>query len=202
MMCPGILNAILDTSKIEAGAVLLEEEEFDLAQLIEESVDLFHPFAMKKNVDMVLDFLDGSVLEHSLVRGDKGKLMQILSNLLHNAVKFTPDGHITVRVLAQKMCSESAIIADNQKEGWQKNFRHLFFGKEQASENVQGIDASQRKPNSMNFMFEVDDTGKGIPKEKRKSVFEDYNQIKDGSIEHGGTGLGLGSVQSLVSCSV
>ncbi|XP_031402645.1 histidine kinase CKI1-like [Punica granatum] len=193
----GILNSILDTSKIEAGEMQLEEEDFNLAQLLEDSVDMFHPFAMNKDVDLVLDFFDGSVLEHSFVRGDKRKLKQILSNLLHNAVKFTPKGHITVRVWAQKMSLENVIIADNQK-GWRKNLSGLFFGKDVANQDVQEVVAFQRNPNSMEFVFEVNDTGKGIPKEKRKSVFEDYNQIKDASEGQGGTGLGLGSVQSFV----
>ncbi|KAK4780414.1 hypothetical protein SAY87_016520 [Trapa incisa] len=191
----GILNAVLDTSKIEAGAVLLEDEEFDMAQLVEGTVDLFHPYALKKNVDMVLDLSDGSVIKNSLVRGDRVKLNQIISNLLHNAVKFTAQGHITVRVSAQRMSLEGSIITYNQNKGWGRNLRGFFFGKEEASQDIL---APQRRQSCVNFVFEVDDTGKGIPKEKWESVFEDYNQIKDGSIEHGGTGLGLGSVQSLV----
>jgi signal transduction histidine kinase len=46
------------------------------------------------------------------------------------------------------------------------------------------------------FYFEVIDTGIGIPKEKRESVYENYVQVKEG---HGGTGFGLGIVQSFVS---
>jgi signal transduction histidine kinase len=54
----------------------------------------------------------------------------------------------------------------------------------------------QNDPNYLEFYFEVVDTGIGIAKEKRQSVFENYVQVKEG---HGGTGLGLGIVQSLVS---
>lgn len=43
-----LLNSILDMSKIEAGKMQLEEEEFDLAQLLEDVVDLYHPVAMRK----------------------------------------------------------------------------------------------------------------------------------------------------------
>ncbi|MCI01833.1 histidine kinase CKI1-like, partial [Trifolium medium] len=47
-----------------------------------------------------------------------------------------------------------------------------------------------------------DDTGKGIPKENHKSVFENYVQVKENSVGQVGTGLGLGIVQSLVSDSI
>jgi K+-sensing histidine kinase KdpD len=50
----------------------------------------------------------------------------------------------------------------------------------------------------MDFVFEVDDTGKGIPKENYKSVFENYVQVKETDPVQEGTGLGLGIVQSLV----
>jgi signal transduction histidine kinase len=57
-------------------------------------------------------------------------------------------------------------------------------------------DHAQNDPNLVEFYFEVVDTGIGIPKEKRMSVFENYVQVNNGQ---GGTGLGLGIVQSFVS---
>ncbi|KAL8170351.1 LOW QUALITY PROTEIN: hypothetical protein V2J09_022155 [Rumex salicifolius] len=53
-------------------------------------------------------------------------------------------------------------------------------------------------PNCIEFVFEVDDTGVGIPKDKHKTVFENFEQVNDVAAEVGGTGLGLGIVRSLV----
>lgn len=92
----------LEMSKMEAGTMELKEEEFNLAQLLEEVVDLYYHVGIKKGVDIVLDPCDGSVLGLCLVKGDRVKLKQILFNLLSNAIKFTTDGHVSVRAMAKK----------------------------------------------------------------------------------------------------
>ncbi|XP_011041373.1 PREDICTED: histidine kinase CKI1 [Populus euphratica] len=187
----GLLNSILDTSKIEAGKMQLQEEEFDLAKLLEDAVDLYHPVGMKKGVDVVLDPYDGSILKHSRVKGDRGKLKQVLCNLLSNAVKFTFEGHVSVRAWTQKPSLENKIIASNQNGLW-RCFSCFF------SKNKKEFNAMKPKQSSMEFVFEVNDTGKGIPREKQKSVFENFVQVKETALGQGGTGLGLGIVQSLV----
>lgn len=195
----GLLNSILDASKIEAGKMLIEEEEFDVMQLLEDVVDMFHPVAMKKGVDVVLDLFDGSILKNSIVKGDRGKLKQILSNLLSNAVKFTPEGHITVRAWAWKPTLDNTTHTDDQiQKAQRKRLSWLFFWERDENKDAEAKSTPERKPNSMEFVFEVEDTGKGIPKEKRKSVFESYVQVKETAQGQGGTGLGLGIVQSLV----
>ncbi|KAM2625790.1 hypothetical protein TB1_032605 [Malus domestica] len=108
----GILNSVLDISKIEAGKVQLEIEEFNLAQLLEDVVDMFYPIAIKKGVDIVLDPCDDSIVKTCNVRGYRGKLKQIMCNLLSNAVKFTSEGHITVRAMVPKTSYENEIKAE------------------------------------------------------------------------------------------
>ncbi|XP_022757898.1 histidine kinase CKI1 [Durio zibethinus] len=193
----GLLNSILDTSKIEAGMMNLEEEEFNLAELLENVVDLYHPVGMKKGVDVVLDPCDGSIIKYSKVKGDRGKLMQILSNLLSNAIKFTPEGHVSLRAWVQKPNFESAILASG-RNGLHKYLSCLFYNNNEARSDMEVISAVRQNPNSMEFVFEVDDTGKGIPKEKQQSVFENFVQVKETAAGQVGTGLGLGIVQSLV----
>ncbi|XP_057778334.1 mitochondrial inner membrane protease ATP23-like [Salvia miltiorrhiza] len=61
LLIRGILNCILDTSKIEAGKMQLEEQVFDVEQLLEDVVDLYYPAGMNKGVDVILDPCDGSV---------------------------------------------------------------------------------------------------------------------------------------------
>ncbi|XWS31812.1 hypothetical protein CRYUN_Cryun23aG0108300 [Craigia yunnanensis] len=193
----GLLNSILDTSKIEAGMMNLDEEEFNLAELLEHVVDLYHPVGMKKGVDVVLDPCDGSIIKFSQVKGDRGKLMQILSNVLSNAVKFTPDGHVSLRAWVQKPNFENGILASG-RNGLHKYLSCLFYNNSEAHSDMEVISAVRQNPNSMEFVFEVDDTGKGIPKEKQKSVFENFVQVKETAAGQVGTGLGLGIVQSLV----
>lgn len=193
--CLGLLNSTLDASKIESGKMQLEEEEFDIFHLLEDVVDLYHPVAMKKGVDLIFDPCDGSIIKYSQVKGDKGKLKQVLCNLLSNAVKFTDEGHITVRAWALKPTLESSMIKTNQYSVT-KRLSWLFNKKNEAHEDLEAaMNSTQQDLNYMDFMFEVDDTGKGIPKENYKSVFENYVQVK---YTQGGTGLGLGIVQSLV----
>ncbi|KAI3449996.1 hypothetical protein Pfo_006661 [Paulownia fortunei] len=193
----GILNSILDTSKIEAGKMQLEEEEFDIEQLLEDVVDLYHPVGMTKGVDVIMDPYDGSVTKSSRVKGDRGKLKQILSNLLSNAVKFTSEGHVTVRAWARKPSLKNEILASNRNNSM-GCLLCLFSKIERSYSESEVVNTIQRDPNCMEFVFEVNDTGKGIQKEKQKSVFENYVQVKETALGQEGTGLGLGIVQSLV----
>ncbi|CAK9152911.1 unnamed protein product [Ilex paraguariensis] len=194
----GILNSILDTSKIEAGKMLLEEEVFDLALLLEDVVDLYHPLGMKKGVDVVLDPYDGSITKLSHVKGDRGKLKQILCNLLSNAVKFTPEGHVSVRAWARKPRFENSILASNQNNSI-GCISCFCFKNDKSYNDLEAMNNTlQQDPKHMEFAFEVNDKEKGIPKEKQKSVFENYVQVKETAPGQAGTGLGLGIVQSLI----
>ncbi|MFA6063139.1 MAG: response regulator [Gallionella sp.] len=90
-----VINDILDFSKIEAHKLDLEEIDFDLRAMLEDTVDLFAIRAQEKNIEMTSDISPGVPLR---VRGDPGRLRQILSNLLGNAVKFTHYGEIALTV--------------------------------------------------------------------------------------------------------
>ncbi|MED6183995.1 hypothetical protein PIB30_043120 [Stylosanthes scabra] len=198
----GMLNSILDASKIEAGEMQLEEEEFDVFQFLEEVVDSYHNVAMKKGVDIVLDPFNDSVHRYSHTKGDRVKLKRVLCNLLDNAVKFTDEGHIAVRVKAQKPTlqnSMSMMSVSNQNRYWSCLFINRENNEPHDDDDIEANNSTQQDhSNTMDFIFEVDDTGKGIPKDKHESVFENYVQVKETAIDHGGTGLGLGSVRSLV----
>lgn len=175
----------------------LEEERFDVAQLLEDVVDLYHPVGMKKGIDVVLDPFNGSIIKFSHVKGDRGKLKQILCNLLSNAVKFTSEGHVTVRAWVRKPSLKNSIIASN-RNGLLTRLGCLLDKNNKAQEENSNSE-TMNDPSVVEFVFEVDDTGKGIPKEKQKAVFENYVQVKETALGEGGTGLGLGIVESLVS---
>ncbi|EEF49952.1 histidine kinase 1 plant, putative [Ricinus communis] len=189
-----ILNSVLDMSKIEAGKTSLEIEEFNLAQLLEDVVGMYYPLGMKKCVDIVLDPCDASKLPD--VRGDRIKLKQILCNLLSNAIKFTSAGHVSVRAVVKKKNIEKEIIASSTTA-----LKFLSWMRRRNKDACTDLDAFhtvKENPNEMEFEFEVDDTGQGIPKDKQTSIFEDYVQVKETAIGQEGCGLGLGIVQSLV----
>ncbi|MBA0619082.1 hypothetical protein Godav_028323 [Gossypium davidsonii] len=196
-----ILNSVLNIGKIEAGKMDLEEEEFNLAQLLENVVDVEYPSGIKKGVDVVLDPCDGSIGKLSLVRGDRVKLKQILFNLLRNAIKFTSDGHVSIRAVVKKRSFEKEIIASNGN--LVSKCLSLLFCKKEDFEDMDALHRAEQNLNKMEFEFEVDDTGKGIPKDKQASIYEEFIQVKDttigeGRLEEEGCGLGLGIVQSIV----
>jgi CheY-like chemotaxis protein/anti-sigma regulatory factor (Ser/Thr protein kinase) len=90
-----IINDILDFSKIEAGKMELEDVEFDLGSIVQESVELVAFQAEKKELQLTVNL---SADVPAQVVGDPGRLRQILLNLLSNAVKFTPGGSVSVSV--------------------------------------------------------------------------------------------------------
>ncbi|MBD3291469.1 MAG: response regulator, partial [Armatimonadia bacterium] len=90
-----IINDILDFSKIEAGELELEQVPFDIGQVIEEAAGSVAPRATEKGIEIACHVTPGVP---SVVRGDPTRLRQIVLNLVNNAVKFTDEGMVTVRV--------------------------------------------------------------------------------------------------------
>jgi signal transduction histidine kinase/DNA-binding response OmpR family regulator/HPt (histidine-containing phosphotransfer) domain-containing protein len=93
-----VINDILDFSKLESGSFELEEYDFDLARTAEECIELVAPQAEKGSLELIFN-PDPHLPDR--VRGDAGRLRQILVNLLGNAVKFTHSGEVELRVTAQ-----------------------------------------------------------------------------------------------------
>ena len=91
----GLINDILDFSKIEAGKLDLETVDFDLRDLLDELMAALGPHACQKGLELIA-FADSDVPGH--LRGDPGRLRQVLTNLAGNAIKFTEEGEVRVRV--------------------------------------------------------------------------------------------------------
>jgi signal transduction histidine kinase/ActR/RegA family two-component response regulator len=144
----GVINEVLDLSKIEAGRMELNESDFNLIELGQGLAATFRPMCAEKRIAFRVEADCG---EGKRVRGDDGKLRQVLINLLGNAVKFTAAGEVCLRF----------------------------------------------RPDAGRWLFEVIDTGQGIPDEEQQDIFEPFHQ-GSGARNHGGTGLGLAIAQRQV----
>lgn len=97
-----IINDVLDYSKIEAEKLVLHPEPFDLERSIHEVITLLAPSAREKGLDLLIDY---DLFLPTRFVGDPGRIRQVLTNLLGNAVKFTSTGHVLVRTVGM-MCED------------------------------------------------------------------------------------------------
>ena len=97
-----LINDILDFSKVEAGKLELEILDFDLRGMLGELAEAMALRAQAKGVEIVLDVTE---IEHSMVKGDPGRIRQILTNLVGNAIKFTEQGEIVIRAKVTQLTS-------------------------------------------------------------------------------------------------
>jgi len=88
-----VINDILDFSKVEAGRLELEEIDIDLRDVIEDTVELLARSAHVKGLELVTSIPSGVPTR---LRADPGRLRQVITNLVGNAIKFTEHGHVTI----------------------------------------------------------------------------------------------------------
>ncbi|MCP4181518.1 MAG: response regulator [bacterium] len=158
-----IINDILDFSKIEAGKIELEIKPFNIRELVENALDLMVVKAHVKNNEIGVAFEPNLPLFYI---NDSTRLLQILVNLLNNAIKFTSNGEIIIYVTGKKLISESAKNNNKQK--------------------------CNNKTDQYELHFIVSDTGIGIPENKINCLFKAFSQVDAASTRgYGGTGLGL-----------
>ncbi len=170
-----LINDILDFSKIEAGHLALEEIDFDLRQVVEDAAGLLAEKAYAKDLELVTVIADDVPVA---IRGDPGRLRQVLVNLIGNAVKFTERGEVVVRVELQSDISS---------------------GLHRAIRGV--LPESGREPElgPVKLLFEVQDTGIGIDLSAQERLFQSFQQADNSTTrKYGGTGLGLAICKRLV----
>ncbi|MCW8196465.1 response regulator [Proteobacteria bacterium 005FR1] len=101
------INAILDVSKIETGQLVLDYSPLNLRDIVEEPLSVLAPSALGRNLRL-FSVVDGAAPMHLL--GDPLRLKQILTNLVSNAVKFSDNGNIVVRVQRLQNDGHSAVL--------------------------------------------------------------------------------------------
>jgi signal transduction histidine kinase/CheY-like chemotaxis protein len=102
-----IINDILDFSKMDAGRMELHPEPFDLEKTIHEVLTLLAPSARAKGIELILDY--DMFLLRDLV-ADPGRLRQVLTNLVGNAVKFTDTGYVLVRAVGVGVSGDGHVV--------------------------------------------------------------------------------------------
>ncbi|EDN68783.1 sensor histidine kinase/response regulator [Beggiatoa sp. PS] len=100
-----LINDVLDMSKIESGRMTLETESCDLPQTLKDIADMIHIRAKNKNLLFTWEY-DPKLAHY--IKTDVGKLRQILINLLGNAIKYTHEGGLSLRVHSKEMATTSA----------------------------------------------------------------------------------------------
>jgi PAS domain S-box-containing protein len=98
----GVINNVLDLSKIEAGEMPLEDEPFDLVELVRDVSQMLQPQALAKGIDLIVQ--PAPALPR-MIRGDASRMRQILTNLLNNSIKFTESGHVSLRLFCTEQGS-------------------------------------------------------------------------------------------------
>jgi len=102
-----VINDILDFSKMEAGKLTFEVIAFDLRETVESTMEMLAEGAQKKNLELAC-WIDPDV--PSVVRGDPGRVRQVLANLLSNAVKFTQRGEVLVRLTKEAESTGTVVV--------------------------------------------------------------------------------------------
>jgi len=155
-----LINEVLEMSKIESGCSAVNPADLDLYRLLEDIEMMFRVRTDAKGLQFEVSTSEG--LARHIV-ADQGKIRQVLINLLGNAVKFTDNGGVLLRVSSQNGCLK--------KSSTECELPHT--GTE------------------MQLILEVEDTGVGISPQDRERIFQPFEQLGTGAGEEGGTGLGL-----------
>ncbi len=125
----GIINEVLDMSKIESGKLDLNMEDFDLAELVDNLIAMCKPQIEAMHHELIVDVKD---IEHEFVTGDSQRIQQAFMNLMSNAIKYTPEGGKIRLSISEKPTNRVKVgcyefIFEDNGIGMSEEFqKHLF----------------------------------------------------------------------------
>ena len=124
-----LINEVLDMSKIESGKVQLVEEEFNLSDLIDNLISMTSAQIRDHNHSLSVNITD---VQHEAVVGDSLRIQKVFTNLLGNAVKFTPDGGKIRISVTEKPCNQKKLgcyefVFEDNGFGMSEKFIHRVF---------------------------------------------------------------------------
>ncbi|XP_010422817.1 PREDICTED: histidine kinase 5-like [Camelina sativa] len=168
-----LINDILDLSKVESGVMKLEATKFRPREVVKHVLQTAAA-SLKKSLTLEGNITDDVPIE---VVGDVLRIRQILTNLISNAIKFTHDGHVGIKL---QVISEPSFASDN-------------------SLNADAEVDNNLTETSVWIRCDIYDTGIGIPENALPCLFKKYMQASaDHARKYGGTGLGLAICKQLV----
>jgi len=107
-----LVEDLLDVSRLKTGKLRIETRPVELSQVVRSAIDALRPVAQEKGVLLATDGLGAQVPDASVVRGDPHRLRQVVSNLVSNAIKFTPEGGSVLVVLENTGEKARIIVGD------------------------------------------------------------------------------------------
>ncbi|MBF0565556.1 MAG: PocR ligand-binding domain-containing protein [Nitrospirae bacterium] len=170
----GLINDILDMSKVEAGHIHIEKHSFDLIDAISGIEQMIRLRAEGKDLQFIVEKTSGLP---RYIKTDERKLRQILINLLTNAVKYTEKGGVVLRIMQEHDKQDKSIRESDIYE------RDIHEHDKQ--------DSDVKNVSSTRLIFDIEDTGIGIAPDDRERIFEPFVQLSSMKRVIEGTGLGL-----------
>jgi len=172
-----IVNDILDVSKIEAGAVVLDTVEFSVSEVLEQTLAANAVTAVQKHLDLLCN-VDPAM--NPWVIGDPTRIRQVVHNFVSNALKFTEHGEVEVSV--------SQVMQEvDGNEGGARDVVEVEAGR---STRVKGSEGEGGKRQL--WQVAVRDSGIGIDQRGQRKLFQQFSQVDETPTRsYGGTGLGL-----------
>ncbi|MDR1192628.1 MAG: response regulator [Peptococcaceae bacterium] len=187
----GIINDILDLSKIETGQFTIRPAEYDAPSMINDAAQLNVFRIGSKPIEFILD-IDENV--PARLYGDELRVKQILTNILSNAFKYTESGSVTLAVRLSEAAGggQAGETAAGNRSGEAK-------GGAQADKAARASDGQADKAaNDVTLVFQVTDTGQGMKPEDLKLLFSEYSRFNgEANRTTEGTGLGMSITHSL-----